>query len=71
MIKCEKKIFPSICKETRNATPRLSSATPRCLTHLKSPTKELGLDLKVGENGGGGLDWPEEQELEKCPYRYT
>ena len=39
MIKCEK-IFPSLYKETRNATSRLSSATPRCLNHPKSPTKQ-------------------------------
>ena len=44
MINCEI-IFPSIYKDTRNATPRLSSATPRWLTHQKSPTKKRAITI--------------------------
>ena len=35
----------SIERNTRNATPRLSSATPRCLTYPKSPTKKRAITI--------------------------
>ena len=42
-MECEKKkilTHTHTHTHTRNAMPRLFSATPRCLTHPKSPTKE-------------------------------